>query len=253
MDDRIAVHVFNAVERECDEKWSLYKGVIDCHNIIFIAKGSCDFYFNGRRDRLSEGDVAYYAKGTEREAKNHEPGTAIYAFELDLFGCDRLPLQEITHLNSLESFMPDIRRFFFLWYQKHAGYKLTCSGVFMMILSMIIYPTFQKTENPHVAAMKEYISLHLDGDVSVNEIANVVNLSPSYCGALFIKQEGNTIHEFINIMRINCAKDLLADGVFSIGEVSNMVGYNDLFYFSKKFKLLTGTSPSEYKRLHMRQ
>lgn len=100
--------------------------------------------------------------------------------------------------------------------------------------------------------MKAYIADHLSEAVTVDEIANVVNLSPAYCGALFIKSEDMTIHEFINTMRINRAKDLLVNDAFSIAEVSAIIGYNDVFYFSKKFKLLTGTSPSEYKRLHKR-
>lgn len=252
MDDIISVHVFNALERECNDKWALHKGVMDCHNIMFITKGSCDFYFDGRKRRLSAGDVAYYAKGTDREAKNQEPGTALYAFDFYLYGCDRLPLPEVTHLDSFEIFMPNFKSFFFSWYQKYDGYKLTCSGIFMMILAALIYPASQKSVNPHVTAMKAYIADHLSEAVTVDEIANVVNLSPAYCGALFIKSEDMTIHEFINTMRINRAKDLLVNDAFSIAEVSAIIGYNDVFYFSKKFKLLTGTSPSEYKRLHKR-
>lgn len=252
MKDNISIYVLNALERECNEKWTLHKGVMSCHNIMFITKGSCDFYFNGKKHRLSAGDVAYYAKGTEREAKNHAPGTALYAFDFDLFGCDRLPMPEVTRLGSFEIFMPYFKSFFFSWYQKYDGYKLTCSGIFMMILAALIYPTSQKEINSPVAAMKAYISDHLNEAVTVNEIANYVNLSPAYCGTLFIKSEGMTIHEFINTMRINRAKDLLVNDAFSIAGVSAIVGYNDVFYFSKKFKLLTGTTPSEYKRMHKR-
>ena len=131
-------------------------------------------------------------------------------------------------------------------------YTAQASGIFMMILAALIYPASQKSVNPHVTAMKAYIADHLSEAVTVDEIANVVNLSPAYCGALFIKSEDMTIHEFINTMRINRAKDLLVNDAFSIAEVSAIIGYNDVFYFSKKFKLLTGTSPSEYKRLHKR-
>lgn len=251
-DNRMAVHVFNAHERLCDDKWALYKGIVDFHSIMFVITGSCDFFFDGEKHRLSAGDVAYYAKGTEREAKNHECGTELYTFDFDLFGCDRLPLQKVTHLNNFDGFIPSIKNFFFSWYQKHDGYKITCSGIFMMILSALIYPTSLETKSPHVTTMKKYIAEHLSEEMTVAEIANTVSLSPAYCGTLFKKSEGTTIHEFINIMRINRAKDLLTDNVFSIAEVSASVGYNDVFYFSKKFKLLTGTSPSEYKKLHKR-
>lgn len=252
MDERISVHVFSALERECNEGWALHKGVMDCHNIMFITKGSCDFYFDGRKHRLSAGDVAYYASGVDREAKNHLPGTALYAFDFELFGCNKLPLPEVTHLNSFESFMPNFKSFFSSWYQKYDGYKLTCSGIFMIILSTLIFPTSQKSVSPHVSTIKAYIADHLNEAMTVDEIANAVNLSPAYCGALFVKSESMTIHEFINTMRINRAKDILVNDTLSIAEVSAIVGYNDVFYFSKKFKLLAGASPSEYRRSNKR-
>ncbi len=253
MDTTISAQVFYAVQRDCSGKWALHKGVLNFHNIMFVTKGSCDFYFDGRKRRLSAGDVAYFAKGTEREANNHSPETQLYAFDFDLFGCDRLPLSEVTHLGSFESFTPSFKSFFFHWYQKHDGYMMTCSGMFTMILAALIYPNTQKKPNPHVDAMKEYIIEHLNEAVTVEQISDVVSLSPAYCGELFIRSEGTTIHEFINKMRINRAKDLLISDMLSISEISAMIGYNDIFYFSKKFKMLTGMSPSEYKRLYKRQ
>lgn len=127
---------------------------------------------------------------------------------------------------------------------------MTCSGMFTMILAALIYPNTQKKLNPHVNTMKEYIIEHLSDAVTVEQIANAVSLSPAYCGELFIRSEGTTIHEFLNRMRINRAKDLLISDMLSISEISAMIGYNDIFYFSKKFKQLTGMSPSEYRRMN---
>ncbi len=58
--------------------------------------------------------------------------------------------------------------------------------------------------------MKDFIRDHLGEAVMVDMIARKVNLSAAYCGELFVKCEGMTIHEFINNLRINHAKDLLS-------------------------------------------
>lgn len=250
METRLSVYVFNAVQRDCIGKWVLHKGIMGCHNIMFITRGTIDFYFNGRLRRVGAGDVTYYAKGTEREAKNPSPDAQLYAFDFDLFGCDKLPLPEVSHFNDYNAFMPNFKSFFFSWYQKYDGYDLRCSGIFSMILSSLIYPNAQREENVHVNAMKEYIVEHFNEPVTVDMLASIVNLSPAYCGALFIRTEGTTIHEFVNKMRITKAKELLVSDWLSIAEISTMIGYNDVFYFSKKFKSLTGTSPSEYRRSH---
>lgn len=246
----ISVYVFRAVQRDGKRNWALRKDVIDFHNILFIMKGSCDFYFNGAKRRVTAGDVAYYAKGSVRETTNTSPDALLYAFDFNLYGCDRLPLPDVTHFDDFDAFMPNFKSLFFQWYQKYDGYKMTCSGIFTMILAALIYPKAQKKPNPHVDAMKEYIAEHLSESVTVLELSRIVNLNPAYCGVLFARSEGVSIHEFINNMRMNRAKDLLVGDSLPISEVAELLGYSDVFYFSKKFKLLTGMSPSDYRKLH---
>lgn len=248
MDEILSAYVFNAVQRDCGPRWSLGRGVMDCHNLMFITDGACDFYLDGEKLRLSAGDVIYYHVGSEREANNQSPGTRLYAFDFYLYGCDRLPLPSVMHFSDFEQFMPNFRNLFFSWYEKSEGYKLVCSGIFMMILSSLLHPAARKNTNPHVTAMKEFIKNHLDETVTVDTLAKEVNLSTAYCGELFMKYEGVTIHEFINNLRINRAKDLLAEDQMSISEIASASGYSDVFYFSKKFKALTGMSPSEYRK-----
>ena len=100
--------------------------------------------------------------------------------------------------------------------------------------------------------MKDYIRDHLGEAVMVDMIVREVNLSAAYCGELFMKCEGVTIHEFINNLRINHAKDLLAEGEMSISEIAAASGFTDVFYFSKKFKALTGLSPNQYRKASQR-
>ena len=174
----------------------------------------------------------------------------IYAFDFRLLGEERLPLPDVTHLSDFDAFSLDFKNFFYSWYRKSDGYELYCSGIFMMILSKLLFPGSEKMNNRHVNIMKEYIAEHLGEHITVGSLARVVNLSPVYCGTLFVKNEGVTIREFINTMRINKAKDLLVDDSHTISEISSATGFNDVFHFSKIFKRITGVTPSEYRRSH---
>jgi cellulose synthase/poly-beta-1,6-N-acetylglucosamine synthase-like glycosyltransferase len=61
------------------------------------------------------------------------------------------------------------------------------------------------------------------------------------------KYEDKTIKEYINDKRLKKAAELLSVSKYNITEISSMVGFNNVTYFSKMFKKLYGVSPSEYK------
>ncbi len=237
-----------AVMRECLGKWGIGKQVIDFHNIMFIMRGECDLYINGKQHRLRAGDVCYCPYGTLRSAGNSTVDALIYAFDFDLFGTDELPLVPVTHSDELDTFKSLFRDFFSSWYQKNDGFELFCSGIFMMILSKLIYPKGRRTSNRYVKAMKEYIVEHLSETITVTSLAKAVNLSPDYCGTLFSGSEGMTVHEYINTMRINIAKDLINENQLSMSEIAEIIGYSDVFYFCKTFKRIVGVTPTDYRR-----
>lgn len=91
MDEILSAYVFNAVDRDCGPWWSLERGVLGHHNLMFITDGACDFFIDGRRLRLSAGDVIYYPVGSERAANTIKPSertsTPSISTSSGLIGC----------------------------------------------------------------------------------------------------------------------------------------------------------------------
>ena len=56
--------------------------------------------------------------------------------------------------------------------------------------------------------------------------------------------------DYLTDLRIGKAKELLSGEDLSVQDVAERVGYQDLKYFSKLFKKVTGVSPSDYKKLY---
>ncbi len=56
-----------------------------------------------------------------------------------------------------------------------------------------------------------------------------------------------SVNEFINIYRIQKAKELLAKDKYYIYEIAKLVGFDDQQYFTRVFKKIVGVSPSEYR------
>ena len=94
----------------------------------------------------------------------------------------------------------------------------------------------------------EYIDNHYTEDLSVNALAEQFFISPSYFAHLFKRRAGKGVTEYINDIRIEHAKSLIEKGELSIGEIASSVGFNDINYFSRKFKSTVKLTPSGYKK-----
>lgn len=240
-----------SIIRYCDTKWLIREEAIYFHNLMLIDSGSCDIYINHTKYHLTCGDIIYCPYGCIRSGENAEPGTKIYAFDFQLMGPDFLPIDTVTHFDNFNALYHNLNSFYYAWMQQKKGYEIACIGFFVLILYYIMYGHNNKTLNPHIKALKHYIIDHSHEALSVSRLAEHFNLNPVYCGSLFKKSEGCTIQEFINEIRINKAKDLLLSDVLSVSDIAYEIGYNDVFYFSKMFKKLTGISPLRYRKQHL--
>lgn len=98
-----------------------------------------------------------------------------------------------------------------------------------------------------VAQAQEYIRRNLDKRLSLNDVAAAFNFSPNYLSQMF-SQNGRSFVEFVTDARIGAAKNLMASTDMKIYEISERVGFESAFYFSKVFKKLEGVSPREYMK-----
>lgn len=97
-----------------------------------------------------------------------------------------------------------------------------------------------------VADVQDYIRKNPDKKLSLNDVAAVFNFSPSYLSQLFSQNGETSFVEFVTETRINAAKELMASTDLKIYEISERLGFESAFYFSKVFKKIEGISPRSY-------
>lgn len=97
-----------------------------------------------------------------------------------------------------------------------------------------------------VSNVKEYILANLEKRLTLNDVAASFGFSPSYLSQLFAKFSDCGFVEYITEAKIAAAKTMLSEGTQKIYEISESLGYESAFYFSKVFKKVTGQSPREY-------
>ena len=104
--------------------------------------------------------------------------------------------------------------------------------------------------NRPIKEAQKYINAHYASAVSLDEVSAFVGFNATYFSTLFKKETGVNFLEYVTIVRIKAAKQLLADSKKSISDICCEVGYNDFKHFTKQFKKVTSLSPSEYRKLY---
>lgn len=107
-------------------------------------------------------------------------------------------------------------------------------------------PQTQDHHTQQVFEVQEYINQNLDQRLSLNDVAAVFNFTPKYLSQLFAQWGESGFLEFVTAARVNAAKDLMATTDLKIYEISERVGFESAFYFSKVFKKLEGVPPKAY-------
>ena len=96
-----------------------------------------------------------------------------------------------------------------------------------------------------------YINEHYtDNTLCLNDIAASANVSPAYLSALFKKNQGISLSDFITSQRISAAARYLSATSMSLKEISLKCGYANQYYFSTSFKKKMGITPSAYREQH---
>ena len=101
----------------------------------------------------------------------------------------------------------------------------------------------------HIEIAQEYIHIHYKEQLTLEDVSEIVQLSPHYFSKLFkVKMEQSFI-EYVTEVRINKAKEMLQSPEANIKAICFEIGYKDPNYFSRVFKRIVGCTPSEFKEL----
>lgn len=109
------------------------------------------------------------------------------------------------------------------------------------------FATHNKDYKNHIVInVKKYINDHIEEKLTLNKVAEAFNISPNYLSVLFSKYNDTGFSDYINQSKIEAAKKMMADGNLKVYEISDLLGFESAFYFSRVFKKVTGISPRDY-------
>lgn len=97
-----------------------------------------------------------------------------------------------------------------------------------------------------IARTKKYILDHFADGISLDQVAEAINISPGYLSTIFRQYTGICFIDYLTGIKIDEAKRLLRESDNKIYEIAEILGYQNAYYFSKVFKKITGMTPSEF-------
>lgn len=103
----------------------------------------------------------------------------------------------------------------------------------------------------NVSKAVHYIQNHISEKMSLEIIAEYLNVSPPYLSALFHSEAGITLSDYVLRQKINLAKEYLKVENLSITQISQLCGFEDSNYFSRVFKKYTMMSPRQYRKTNI--
>ena len=101
-----------------------------------------------------------------------------------------------------------------------------------------------------VRLARKYIHQHYTEPITLETLGNEVGLNATYLSSVFKKETNQSFLDYLTQVRVDAAKELLADTEIPIGDIAERVGYLDMKYFYKRFKKFTGLSPKDYRKLY---
>lgn len=218
-------------------------------SIGMILNGTGDFYEkNYGRVSVFPGDIIIVPNAAtyiSRWTGNPHIEYITFHFILENGFENNIPIQKISGYEHLT-------KYFCLAYNNFANSEMSFKilSIFYGIVHEI-FPKIKKSSAKQlctsVKKAVDYITLHYTNYITIAELAEMANLSPSRFFTVFKKETGFTPIAYKNHICIRNAKKMLLISDLSIEQIAEKLGFNSSSYFRRTFKAFVGQSPIKYR------
>ncbi|MEC0124399.1 ABC transporter substrate-binding protein [Paenibacillus pabuli] len=117
-----------------------------------------------------------------------------------------------------------------------------------MIITRYILPQTEQSIESRVKSTIQYVEDHYAEEITVQKLAQLASIRPVQYTTLFRQLTGHKPLDYVNHVRIKHAKEWLRKSDEPLRDIATRVGFKDEYYFSRRFRQMTGLSPRQYDR-----
>lgn len=223
------------------------------NELIFRIDGHMKVSFSGKEFDTTEGSIVFLPKSAENIDYTIEGVKQGKCIDVYFDTEDMLPGEATVYkpknIKSIGTLFEKMQK---TWMKKGNGYKEEAFSLFYEILSEFEKgEKLERTPPRHYSKIK-YAADYMDENFSnvktdMEELAKMGGMSYSYFKRLFNECFEISPVKYLNLKRIEYAKELLLSGKFSVSEAAEKCGFERASYFSRVFKKYVGCSPKKYE------
>lgn len=233
---------------EYPDKHLTFSNLMECNELVFHISGKSKLLYNNNEFYIQPNTLRFLPKGANSryEVLREEVGDCIL---VDFLTNKPISEDAFTVFNKYTGrFYPLFNKMFSVWVAKNEGYKFECISILYKI-----FAEMQKTKyipDGQFKAIKpaiDYIEAHfLEGKIAAEDISQNCDFSYEYIRKLFVKKFGVSPIKYAINLKINYACELMQSGIYTVSQIAEMCGYNDIYFFSRQFKEYMGITPTEF-------
>lgn len=223
--------------------------------LVLVKDGLAEYHFEDHSIMAQKGDIIFLAQNSSSYFFDilSEVYHYIYIdFLMTKQDAARLKSQKVyTDKNNLISCL--FEKMLNVWIHRKANFLLECKSLLYQIFAEMTYSPeeekvkIQKTER--IKNAMEYLTQHYtDKNITISYAANLSNISEVHFRRLFKEINSVSPIQYLTLLRIEKAKELLKNNRNSLSDIVDAIGYSNVNYFCKIFKRETGVSPSQYRK-----
>lgn len=232
------------------------------HQIIYCTRGSGVVKFGGKQYSVNAGDGFYLPPEYPHEYYPVEDIWETHWLTFDgreineLLDIIKFGKARYFHINDLSAVESIFQKILYLMKTNYYDCGYQCSAnlyLFLIELNRVVNILSGTQEGQKLNQLQpviDYIEKNYKKELTLDELASLIDLSPQYLCRLFKDCMNMRPFEFLARKRIQQAKLLLLEKDISINEIAAKVGYNDCSYFCSVFKKHEMLSPAEFRSLH---
>lgn len=222
---------------------------INDHQLLYTVSGTGCCFIDGKTYNICKNNLIYLAPNTPHEYHSTSKWETLYITFNGLCIDKFFELNSSVHtLSNSFNFCKHYNNLYNLK-QNPNLYKESSVALYSFLLSLMehLTKTEKKSKSRTHLMTRAMHYLSENNNISLIDIADEFNISEEHFCRIFKEYTGYRPLEYVNLVKIQKAKELLKNTNYSIGEISAQAGYESHSYFTLLFKKYTGITPIEYR------